>query len=106
MATVGDRIRYYREDRGLTQMELAARVGIGYATISKWETNVIKNIPFERLCTIADALDVTPNILLGLEQDLIDDVVTDPKQELDAIWKDLSERQQIELVKFLKVFLR
>lgn len=106
MVKVGDRIRYYREDRGLTQMELAARVGIGYATISKWETNVIKNIPFERLCTIADALDVTPNILLGLEPDLIDDVVTDPKQELDAIWKDLSERQQIELVKFLKVLLR
>lgn len=106
MATTGDRIRYYREDRGLTQMELAARVGIGYATISKWETNVIKNIPFDRLCTIADALDVTPNILLGLEPDLIDDIVTDPKEELDALWEKLTRRQQEGLVRFLKTIVK
>ena len=90
----------------MTQMELAARVGIGYATISKWETNVIKNIPFDRLCTIAEALDVTPNILLGLEPDLIDDIIVDPKEDLEDLWKKLTKRQQESLVRFLRTIVK
>ncbi len=102
--SVGDRIKYYRELRGLTQIELADRVQIGYATISKWETGVIKNIPIDRLNSIAKALDTTTGVLLGIEPDLIDGVVTDVQKEIESLLPYLSEYQQSLLLQIIKEF--
>lgn len=36
---IGGNIRTIREDRGLSQIELAKRVGVTSAAVSSWETN-------------------------------------------------------------------
>lgn len=36
--TIGNIIREFREDKGLTQMQLAARLNVSDKTVSKWET--------------------------------------------------------------------
>ncbi|UNT92944.1 helix-turn-helix domain-containing protein [Allobaculum sp. Allo2] len=43
--TIGDRLKYIRIQRKKTLEEVAAAVGVNPTSISKYETNRIKNIP-------------------------------------------------------------
>ena len=53
---IGKRIRFYRLQRGLTQMELADRVGVSYQQIQKYE-NEKSQVTLQRLVVLAQALD-------------------------------------------------
>ena len=58
--TIGQRIKEARENAGMTQAELAKKLGIPYQSIGQWERDV-RNPKKETLQRIADALGV--NIL-------------------------------------------
>lgn len=51
-------IRKARKERGITQQELADRIGVNRATVSKYESGQI-SIPFSQVLAIAEALDIT-----------------------------------------------
>jgi transcriptional regulator with XRE-family HTH domain len=53
---IGKRIKFYRLQRGLTQMELADHVGVSYQQIQKYE-NEKSQVTLQRLVAIARALD-------------------------------------------------
>jgi transcriptional regulator with XRE-family HTH domain len=53
---IGKRIRFYRLQRGLTQMELADHIGVSYQQIQKYE-NERSQLTLKRLITIAQALE-------------------------------------------------
>jgi transcriptional regulator with XRE-family HTH domain len=53
---IGKRIRFYRLQCGLTQMELADRVGVSYQQIQKYE-NEKSQVTLRRLVVLAQALD-------------------------------------------------
>lgn len=61
MDALGDRIK--RKELGLSQSELADRVGISYAQIGRYETKGAQP-PAKTLTDIADALGVSPDFLL------------------------------------------
>lgn len=63
--TVGERIRAYRERMGITQEELARKIGTRKQTIYKYENNIITNIPSDKIENIATALETTPVVLMG-----------------------------------------
>lgn len=56
--TTGERIREARKCAGLTQEELASKLGISYQSIGQWERN-IRNPKPETIQKIAKALGVT-----------------------------------------------
>ena len=59
-----ENIKKYRTLRGLTQEELAAKVGVSGQAVSKWETN--DSLPDTAILPdIADALDVSIDLLFG-----------------------------------------
>lgn len=62
---LGDNIRIYREASGLTQSDLAKKVGIKKQTLFKYEHNIVTNVPLEKVEQIAAALDVDPAALTG-----------------------------------------
>lgn len=64
MMTTGQRIKSARKAVGITQAELADRLGISYVGVSQWENN-LRNPKLETLQRIADALDVPVGELLG-----------------------------------------
>ena len=69
--TIGDRIRMRREELGLTQKELAER--LGYKTkssITKIEAGD-SNLPITKVAKIAKALEVTESYLMGWEDSAI-----------------------------------
>lgn len=61
--TIGDRIKYYRKMAGLTQEELALKIGTQKQAINKYETGKVTNIPIERFQKMAEVLGVSPPIL-------------------------------------------
>lgn len=69
MFNIGKNIADARKRRGLTQEELAARVG--YKTksaINKIELG-IRDLPQKKIAAFAQALEVTPGYLMGWEQE-------------------------------------
>ena len=63
--TVGERIRAAREHKGMTQEDVAKKIGVATQTIHKYETGIVTNIPLERIEAIAAYLEVTPSHLMG-----------------------------------------
>lgn len=62
--TTGQRIRLARKQAGMTQKELAAKLGISYVGVSQWERDV-RNPKMETLQRIASAIGVRTDVLLG-----------------------------------------
>ena len=68
MKNLGETIKNLRIERGLTQPQLAEKVGVSKGMISIWENNV--NEPkASYIKALAEALDVTADYLLGLKDE-------------------------------------
>src|SRR4051812_9371952 len=62
--TLRERLRAFREMRGLTQGELGTRAGMAAASVSHFETG--QRVPsLDSLLKLADALEVSLDSLLG-----------------------------------------
>lgn len=64
MESMGDRIRRLREQKGLTQKELAELVGVGTHSLSRYENN-LRNPSPEIISRLAKALDTTSDYLIS-----------------------------------------
>lgn len=62
--TIGEKIRYFREQFGITQKQLADATGIHPVSIRKYETNKMQP-QISQIERIADVLCVSPNVLSG-----------------------------------------
>lgn len=64
--TIGDRIRTIRKEKGLTQKQLAQRLGVSASMVGQYETNVRKP-KFETLKNFSEALDVNITELIDID---------------------------------------
>lgn len=78
--TFGERLRYARKEKQLTQKELAAKINAKHNSISNWENN--QNMPdpetIENLCW---ALDVQPNYFFSVNYSLPSGLVPLPEMK-------------------------
>lgn len=63
--TRGERIKQRRKELGLSQTDLAGRVGISKQQMYKYENDIITNIPSDKIELIASALHTTPAYIMG-----------------------------------------
>ncbi len=82
---VGDVILALRKKRGLTQEQLAAKVGVSAGAVSKWETGGSSPDIF-LLNPLARALDTTPDELLSFHKELPEEELTRIKEELRDLY--------------------
>lgn len=66
---IGDRLKELREDKQITQSELAEILKVSRQTISSYELNLTEPT-FETLVKIADIFGVSTDYLLGRTKDL------------------------------------
>lgn len=85
---IGDVIKKYRKNRGMTQEEMAACLGVTTPAVSKWETgNTLPDITL--LAPIARLLDITTDELLSFKDELTDEEIN---QYLSKVQKDLKDK--------------
>ena len=68
MATTAERIKQLRKKKGLSQAELAERIGVKNNTVSTWERGTRKP-DFEALDNLSDFFEVSFEYILGNTED-------------------------------------
>lgn len=63
--TVGERIKLARENKNLSQTDLASACKVSKQTLYKYENNIITNIPSDKIEAIANYLSISPAYLMG-----------------------------------------
>lgn len=108
ISIVGVNIKRFRELMNLTVTELASKAGVGTATISQIETGKRQSLNTNTIEKIAEALNVKPDNLFGLQEGE-KYVVTDLEETLKIILQseemtiDGTEMTKEEKDKFLKM---
>ena len=79
--TVGSRIREYRKKLGLSVDDVAEKLGKNRATIYRYESDDIENLPAPVLEPLAKILQTTPAELMGWKKELTSDLSAIPNIE-------------------------
>ena len=75
--TKGERIKYLREKRGLSQVALADMIDVSKQTLYKYENDIITNIPSNKIEAIAAATGSTPWFIMGWDNEEENDILVD-----------------------------
>ena len=63
---IGERLKEARINKGLTQTDLAQKLGVGQSAVGKWERGIVTNIKRSMIQQIAAALDISPLLVVGI----------------------------------------
>lgn len=66
---VGNIIKKRRLQLDLTLEQVGKIVGVGKSTVRKWENGMIENMGRDKIALLSKALDISPLVLLDLEDD-------------------------------------
>ena len=88
--SIGTRIKERRKYLRMSADELGRRLGKDRSTIYRYEKGDIENLPLDILEPIAEALDTTPQYLMGWEEvkknnDIITDAVVRMRSDSDFL---------------------
>lgn len=105
--TVGERIKQRREELGLTQMQLAYKMGYNTrSSISRTE-QAGDDIGTNRIVKFAEALNVSPAYLMGWEDDKhntrVDFTVTDDEKLIIESYR-MSDAETKKMIKRLLAY--
>lgn len=96
---LGSRIKYLRELKGMTQQELAEKVGFKTASaVNKIELG-LRDINQKKIMAFAQALDVSPSYLIG--------VPVAPRQDIDeqnliSMYRKLNQTGKMKAIEFIE----
>lgn len=100
---MGEKIKFYREKRGLTLEELGSKVGVSKSTVLKWETGSIANMKRDKISKVARALGISPAFLMGWSDDPHGRVQFDISGVVEAITESTMqaiERGELEVPRY------
>lgn len=87
---IGNRIRKYRKDSGLTQEQLAEKINVTKSRVSNWEQGI--NRPdADIIGLICRALNVSPSDLLDVH--LTDDELSEHEKQVINAYRNKAELQ-------------
>lgn len=104
MVTFGKVLKILRDDKGLTQQDIANLLNVGRSTIAGYETKG-KQPDFEKLKVLSTFFNVTIDYLLGrvdsdninISNGKITEALNDDP-ELSQFWNTLKEREDLKLL--------
>lgn len=63
---IAKRIKQRRSELSLSLQDVADMTGLSKSTLQRYESGYIRNIPLQKLGVLANALQATPDFILGL----------------------------------------
>lgn len=102
--TIGKRIRQERLIRGLSQEELAKALSTTKQAIYKYETEIVTNIPMDKIEKLAEVFNTTPSYLMGWDDAQNEPQLTEDEQLLLELYRSCSEDTKKLTVAMLENF--
>ena len=106
---VGQRIKLRRKDLGISADELGKRIGKNRATIFRYENGDIEKLPIDVLKPIAEALQTTPQFLMGWEENITTaengSGISEAKRKLFDLAENCSDEEASRLLQMMELFL-
>lgn len=112
---IGHRIKESRERKGVSQGELARRLGVSQPTISDWENGktdptvenmrtlaVELNVWFEWMATGRGAKDYVQGVQEPRQEYRVQADLPPDERDLQAVYRKLSPARKVALLEFLK----
>lgn len=103
--TIGNRIKTKRKELGLTQQQLADRLGKTKSAICRVEKDVEQNLTLDRVSDFANALNCDVSYLMGWEvpSDKIEAKDKAEREiEFEELFSNLKEQDQKEIIELMK----
>lgn len=100
--TIAERIRLYRQQKGLSQAELAEKSTVNNKSLSRYELGSSVP-PADALKNIADALGISADTLLSDDVTTIKDIELFKKFE---VIQDMNEQDKAIVLRFLDLTIR
>jgi len=99
--TIGNRIRNRRKELNLTVDEVAEKLNKNRATIYRYESDEIENLPITILEPLAGILNTTPAYLMGWEENEDEKINTIAAHHDDEDWTEEELKEIDEFKKFV-----
>lgn len=103
--TIGERIHNRRLEVGLSVDELAKILGKNRATVYRYESDDIQNLPLGILGPLSDALQTTPAYLVGWEKENAPAVKDEGKGRMAIMTElasNLSDQELDEIISLIQ----
>ena len=97
--TRGEKIKTVRERIGLSQTALADKINVSKQTMYKYESDVITNIPSDKIEAIAQICNCSPQYLMGWEEQPAAAPSSDGRAESNGFSKGFSDDNSLHLSK-------
>ena len=105
--TTGERIKRLRKAKGMNAETLADLCGVSATTIYRYEKGEIENFGYDKLKPLAQALNVEPTYLLGIEKTASPsaDGYSEREQRFLALLRQLDDLDQEAIERRMKAML-
>ncbi len=95
---IGERIKKLRKEKGLSVDYIAEKLGKNRATVYRYESSEIENLPYPILVPLADILGTTPMYLMGCE---VEDIkVTKEEKQLLENYNKLDSEDKTKVIDY------
>ena len=95
---IGERIKKLRKEKGLSVDYIAEKLGKNRATVYRYESSEIENLPYPILVPLAEILGTTPMYLMGCE---VEDIkVTKEEKQLLENYNKLNSKGKEKLLDY------
>lgn len=90
---ISKKLKNRRKELGLTMLQLANKTGVSEATISRWESGDIANMRRDKIVSLAKALQVSSDYVMGWEENTEEksETITKAENELLNNYRKLND---------------
>ena len=106
---LSEKVRVKREEKCMTQAQLAKRSGLTQATISRIESGEVKQLKSDAIKTLAQALGITTDFLVGdMPRMSFDETLRadDTAQVIFRGYEKLSEEKRRQVKEFVEFLIK
>ena len=93
--TIHEILKARREQLGLSLEDVAVKVGVNGSTVSRWETGNIDNMRRDKIVKLAEALHISPAVIMGWELPPSEEEATET--EMPTIALDDEQQEVLDL---------
>ena len=100
MSIWSKRIKEKRKEANLTLLDVSRYLGVAEATVQRYESGNIKNIPYDIICKFAELFNCSPAYIMGWENN--SNTLSDNEKLLLNKYRQLNKEQQYKVIGYIE----